>query len=218
MNSSTLAAFALGAALTGAAIPLLRPAAPAGPLAAALAASPAQDQQMSEMMKEMFEKARKFIAPGEAHKALAPYLGKWDCVLSMSMGPGAPAMTSKFQTSIDWLVDGRFLKVESKGEMMGQPYYSFGFMGYDNFKQAYVSSWVDNMNTWILSAQGKLAQDGKTMILYGLMDEYTTGEVGKMVKYVRRWKDADHFVEEVHDLAIGEENTKVVEIAFARSK
>jgi hypothetical protein len=39
-----------------------------------------------------------------------------------------------------------------------------------------------------------------------------------MVKYVVRWKDADHFIEEVHDLAIGETNTQVIELAFSRVK
>jgi serine/threonine protein kinase len=48
------------------------------------------------------------------------------------------------------------------------------------------------------------------------LDEYLTGEVAKMVKYVWRFESADRFVIEVHDLPIGENNTKVFEIVHTR--
>ena len=202
MSPNSLLAFALGATLA-AVLPWV--------------ARPQQEPPMNEQMKQMIEMGKKFTEPSEAHKKLADYVGTWTCDWKMGMsGQLAPVGTSKAVTS--WLVPGKFIKTEIEGTMMGQPFKSFGFAGYDNFKQAYVRSIIDSQQTAILSAQGKLTQDGKTMIWYGTLDEYLTGENDKMVKYVVRWKDADHFVEEVHDLGIGETNTQVIELAFSRVK
>ena len=49
------------------------------------------------------------------------------------------------------------------------------------------------------------------------LDEYLTGEHDKMVKYVWRFSSKDKMVLEVHDLPIGENNTKVLEISYARA-
>jgi hypothetical protein len=52
--------------------------------------------------------------------------------------------------------------------------------------------------------------------MWGLMDEPMTGEVGKHVKYVTRVINDDKFIFEIHDLAIGGDKTKVVEIVYTR--
>lgn len=54
------------------------------------------------------------------------------------------------------------------------------------------------------------------LVSYGPMDEPLTGENDKPVKYVWRFPDAKTIVFELHDLAIGEPNTKVVEVTYRR--
>jgi hypothetical protein len=61
-------------------------------------------------------------------------------------------------------------------------------------------------------------QDGTVLTMFGKMDEWMTGEIGKTVKYVFRIVDKNRFVFEVHDMAIGEPNTKVMEITYIRRK
>jgi hypothetical protein len=217
MSSNTVFAFVLGAALAAAA-PLVVPRAPQQQPPAAGQQQPPPGQPSPEDMKKMFEQAKKFTEPSEAHRKLAEHLGKWDVEWKMTMGPGPGTAVGKCKAEVSWLIEGRFTKMEMTGTFMQQPFKSFGISGYDNFKQAYVRAGVDSMNTFMLTAQGKVTQDGRTLIWYGTMDEYLTGENDKMVKYVDRSIDADHFVEEVHDLAIGEENTKVVELSFTRAK
>jgi len=202
MNLRSAAFFVLGAAATTAVAPLV---------------ARQEKQEMPPEMAAMYAAAAKFTQPGEKHKKLEAYLGRWDVESLVSMGPGnemKSAMTAEFA----WQIPGRFLKLESRGSLMGMPYQGFGLLGYDNFKQAFVSTWIDNMNTYKLDAQGNLAQDGTTLITYGTLDEYLTGENDKPVKYVYRWKDADHFSFEVHDLAIGETNTCVVTMNYSRAK
>lgn len=203
MNAKAVAWFLLGAAAA----------------AAPIAATPkAQDQgAMSPEMAAAFAQAEKFTRPGPMHQKLNDYVGKWNVVTSMTMGPGQ-VMTSESKAEFRWLIDGRFLEQRMKGQLMGMPYEGFGLLGHDNFKQAFVSTWIDNLNTYKLDAQGKLGQDGKTLIFYGPLDEYLTGENDKPVKYAYRWQDADHFTFEVHDLAIGETNTCVISMAYSRAK
>jgi hypothetical protein len=55
-----------------------------------------------------------------------------------------------------------------------------------------------------------------TRILYGTLDEYLTGEHDKIMKYVWRLQSASRIVLEVHDLAIGDNNTRVLEMASRR--
>jgi hypothetical protein len=57
---------------------------------------------------------------------------------------------------------------------------------------------------------------GNALLSYGTIDEYLTGEHDKMVKYVWRFPSKDKMVLEIHDLPIGENNTKVLEFAYTR--
>jgi hypothetical protein len=90
-------------------------------------------------------------------------------------------------------------------------------MGYDNFKQSYVTTMVSTMDTAMLHAEGDMDPSGKALLAYGTLDEYLTGEHDKMVKYVWRFVSDDEIVLEIHDLPIGEHNTKVVEITYSRA-
>ena len=123
---------------------------------------------MAEEMKKMIEQAAKYVQPGELHKKLADYVGKWDCITTMTMGPGAATPVGKSTAEISWLMEGRWLKQEAKGSFMNMPYHAFGLLGHDNFKQSFVSSWIDNQNTFKLDAEGRLLQDGKTLMNGGI--------------------------------------------------
>ncbi len=177
-------------------------------------AAPAPQQANGDDMQKMMEAAKKWTAPSAAHQKLARFVGKWDVESSM-LGQPVGKSKAEFRT----ILGGRFVEAELKGQFwIKKDYESVYLLGFDNFKQAYVQTSIDNMNTMMLEAQGKADQSGDALILYGKMDEYLTGEIGKEVKYVYRWKDDDHFSIEVHDLAIGESNTKVVEMQYTRAK
>ena len=156
--------------------------------------------------------------PGENHAWLGRFVGSWDSVTKIWMAPGAPPAESKGTSENKWLVDGRWLMSSSTGSMMGQPYSATGIMGYDNFRKKYVMTYVDSMTTAMLASEGHRTQDGETLISYGPMDEPLNGEVEKPVKYVWRFHGPDKHVFEIHDLAIGESNTKVIEATYTRRK
>lgn len=168
---------------------------------------------MDAMMK-MWEQVS---TPGAAHQRLNSLVGKWNTESRMWMDPQNPIVT-KGTAEMKWVLGGRFLQQDFSGEMLGKPLNGIGFTGYDNYSMKYVSFWVDNSATAMFTMEGTFDQSGTVLTMYGKMDEWMTGERDKNVKYVTRLTGADSMTFEIHDLAIGETNTKVVEIVYTRVK
>ncbi len=112
--------------------------------------SPAAD------MAAMMEKAKRFTEPGKNHKTLERFLGKWDTELRFFLGAQATP-PEKGTSEFSWLIEGRWLKSETKGTMMGRPAQTFHILGYDSFKQSFVSTTVSNMDTAMNHSEGDMA-------------------------------------------------------------
>ena len=173
--------------------------------------TPVQDPP--DMEKEM-AKAKKWMSPGKNHEVLKKFLGSW---ITETTIMGSPAAT-KGTSEIEWLMEGRWIRIDSKSTLFGKPFHSFTIMGYDNFKMCFVSTGVSTFDTMMIHNQGNLDQSGKSLVSYGTIDEYMTGERDKPVKVAWRFTSEDKMTMEVHDLAIGETNTKVFEIVYTRKK
>jgi hypothetical protein len=103
--------------------------------------------------------------PGKMHERLAKDVGVWQGKCSMWMPPGGgEPMKSDCTMTITSIMDGRYFKSEMSGEMAGMgPYNGFGIGGFDNVSQKFVSTWIDNHSTGILTGTGDLTPDGKTV-------------------------------------------------------
>lgn len=102
--------------------------------------------------------------PGKMQELLTKDAGEWQGKTTMWMGPGGEPVTSECTSSVDPIMDGRFTKVEMKGDMPGMgPYHGGGVYGYDNVSKKFVSSWIDNHSTGIMQGDGELSDDGKTI-------------------------------------------------------
>jgi hypothetical protein len=184
---------------------------------AAVQAQQSEDpKKAAANMAAMMEKAKRFTQPGDRHKALERFLGKWTMETRFFMA-GKPTEPEKGTAEFSWLMAGRWMKSEWKGSMMRTPMEGFMILGYDNFKQSYVSTMISSLDTAMTHAEGDMDPSGNALLSYGTLDEYLTGEHDKMVKYVWRFPSKDKMVLEVHDLPIGEQNTKVLEISYARA-
>jgi hypothetical protein len=158
------------------------------------------------------------MKPGPAHERLKELLGSYDLTMRMWMDPGQPPMESKGTADITWFAEGKWLQEIRSMPIMGQPSKSLMILGYDNFKERYVCTKVDTMQTCIFNAFGHFDQSGDDLILWGTIDEAMTPEQDKQVKCVYRGFGKDKFVFEVHDMMIGETNTKVFEVEYVRRK
>ncbi|MBI4548727.1 MAG: DUF1579 domain-containing protein [Ignavibacteriae bacterium] len=178
----------------------------------------AQDKKQAPNVEEMMKKWEEVAAPGENHKKLNDFVGSWETATSMWMeGPQKPPMVSKGTATMRWTLDGRFLYQEASGEMMGKPFSGMGFTGYNNVNKRYEMFWIDNSSTAMFTGDGTFDQSGKVLTLYGKMDDPTTGEHGKNIKYVLRVVDKDKHIFEFHD-PVYEPNTKMGEIVYTRKK
>lgn len=156
---------------------------------------------------------------GPPHERLAELVGKYETTSRMWMaGPDAKPTESKGTAEISWLHEGRWLQCKWQGEMMGMKLGGTWWLGYDNFKQRYVATFVDNFQTCMSSAMGLFDAKGDDLFLWGTIDEPMTPEQDKQVKYVYRGFGADTLRFEVHDMMIGESNTRVVEVEYARKR
>jgi len=158
------------------------------------------------------------MQPSAAHARLKELLGTYEVTMRMRMMPGEPAMESKGTAEIGWFAEGKWLQSTWDIEMMGQAVRGIDHLGYDNFKERYVWCKVDSMQTSIQTASGHFDRSGDDLILWGTIDEPMTPEQDKQVKYVYRGFGKDTFTLEVHDMMIGESNTKVLEFVYARKK
>ena len=172
----------------------------------------------AEGMEEMMARWMAAATPGEQHEYLDRQVGKWNTRTRVWMeGPQSEPSESTGTSERRMILGGRFLVEETDGAIAGMPHQGFGLTGYDNFKQRFVANWVDNMTTGILSMSGTLDAEGKVLTYYGQMDEPTTGEHDKWVKYVHREISDDEHVFEIYDLSQGD-GAKTLEVTYTRAK
>lgn len=182
----------------------------------ATAETPAiQGADVEAMMKKWMEAA----TPGAPHKKLNDMVGTWQATIRswMNGADGEPAV-SNGTSEVKWVLGGRFLQQDVKGEMMGMPFSGIGFTGYDNINKKYVGFWIDNSSTGMYPTEGTLDKEGKVLTMIGKMDDVTTGEHDKTMKYVYRFITRDRHVYEMHDLSLPEGKTRVGEIEYVRAK
>ncbi len=170
---------------------------------------------IAEELAEMLSRAEKYTAPGDRHKLLAGFVGKWSTKTWITLG-GTKSEPETGTADFRWLVENRWLASETRGTFLGAAFEAHSVLGYDNFKMSYVTSSVTNMDTAMHYAEGDMDDSGETLLLFGTLNEYLTGEHDKMTQTVWRFPDPDRMIVEVHDLSMGETHTKVVEVHYTR--
>lgn len=153
------------------------------------------DADKAEMMKKM-EAAG---TPGPAHKALGALVGDWKAEVQCWCEPGGPANTSQGTSKISWILNGHFLQAEFHGEMMGKPFTGQTLIGYDNVKQTFNTVWISDMQTAIMTNEGKGENGNKVITLHGTSACPATGRTNIPIKTVYRLVSADNFVFEMYN-------------------
>jgi len=175
----------------------------------------AQDPPASD---KVMATAQQYTQPGPHHEFLERFLGTWETETRFTMAGMEKMPPAPGTIECSWLIDGRWIQMQGSGTMFGMRLSTFEVMGYDNFKKSYVLSRVQNLDTAMHNAEGDVDPSGNVLLLYGTLDEYLTGEHDKMVKTIYRFVSNDEILLEVHDLPIGEKNTKVIEMTMKRKE
>ncbi len=188
------------------------------------APAPQPEAMDAKAMQEGMKKWMDAMKPGSQHEFLAKMVGTWTTKTKITMMPGAPAMETAGEATIRMVHGGRFLLQENTGKMLlpaadgsmkSVDMTGMGMTGFDNLRKQFVMCWTDNMTTGMLTANGSLSQDGKTITMFGQMDEPMTGETGKFVRYVTTMVDKDTWKFQIDEVQYGAPFT-VVEVEYSR--
>jgi hypothetical protein len=127
-------------------------------------------------MEEMNEAMMRAGTPGAQHKALDPFVGKWNAKITMWMDPSQPAMESTGTMESSWKYDGRYLDQKFEGDFMGQPFHGTGMWGFDVAAGKYIGFWYDSGSTGLANFSGAIPKDGKTFVSTMTMTDPLTGK------------------------------------------
>ena len=173
------------------------------------------DAEMMAMMMEMGK-------IGENHKLLAKCVGTWTYACKFWMDPDAPANESTGTSVTKEIMGGRYFLTEHNGKMQmpgpdgkmtDMDFKGMAIDGYDNAKKKFVSSWIDNMGTGIMIAEGSYDSAKKTLS-YDSECEMMPGMKTKM-RHVMTINDKDHHTFEMFENRDGK-LVRTMEIKYTR--
>ena len=157
------------------------------------------------------------MQPGKEHEELKKLEGKYDVAAKMWMDPSQPAQESKGTAEFTMVMNGRYLKQDFKGEMMGKPYNGVGFEGFDKVANKFVSMWMDDVGTQPMMMYGESKDGGKTVEFEGEHKCPMTGQQVKM-RAIHKQVDADKFIFEMYHAYPGQKEFKGMELTYTRKK
>lgn len=177
------------------------------------AATPAAYAQSEEDMK----KWATYMTPADAHKKMASWNGEWNGDITMWMAPGAPPAKSTGTAVNKMIMGGRYQQSTHTGEFGGMPFEGQSTLAFDNAKQMYISTWIDNMGTGIMVMEGKYDEASKAIHLRGKMVDPISGKELN-VREVFREIDNDTQRMEMYCEGPDGKEYKNMEIVFTRKK
>ena len=161
----------------------------------------------------------------ENHKLLSSMDGNWTYTIKMWMNPdpNAAPQQSKGTATRKTVMGGRYVVMDvtgkmqmpdEAGKMKDLQFKGMGTEGYDNVKQKFVGSWIDNMGTGIQFSEGTYDPASKTFTFTSEM-EMMPG-MKTPVREVLKMTDKDHMLLEWYENRGGQEK-KTMEIAYTRA-
>ena len=170
----------------------------------------------------MSPETMKLMAPGDAHKTLEAFAGKWNYTVQHRMAPDAPAMEMKGKTVNRMIMGNRFLQQEAKGQAMkGQKMPAFegmGLTGYDNVRKEYTTTWVDNMNTGMMTSTAQFDAAKNALTEKGTFSCPMTGKRNMNFRSVWTLVDKNKYTYEMFTKDEKGKEFKAMEIAYTRTK
>ena len=185
-------------------------------------AAPSGQPNEAEMMKKMMELSKL----NENHKLLTGLDGSWNYKIKfwMNPDPNAKPQESAGTATRKSIMGGRFVVMDVAGKMQmpgedGKPkdvmFKGMGIEGYDNVKNKFVASWVDNMGTGIEFSEG--TYDPATKSLTYTSEVEPIPGMKTPIREVIKFADKDHMSLEWYENQGGQEK-KTMEINYTRSK
>lgn len=141
-------------------------------------------QDMSTQEKKMMDQMMKYGTPGPEHELLKKYAGDWDVEITSYPPMGQPRKSVGAMKG-ELLFEGRYVKMTFDGRMGDMPFKGLEVIGYDLFKKAYTTFWIDGWSTAFMTTAGSLDKAGLVLTETGSYpDAMTDGKTLQKVKNV----------------------------------
>jgi hypothetical protein len=175
---------------------------------ASAAAAPSQE----EMMKKMEEMGR----VTDQHKSLDYLVGDWKVTAKMWPAPGAKPEESTGKAHFEPMFEGRFIRETFEGQMMGKAFQGVGYLGYDNMKKKYTTTWMDSMSTGVFEFEGDSSDKGKTIT--STSEEFTCPMTGapKKIRAVMKKVSKNEVRYEHYDKDVSGKEFKMMELVYKK--
>jgi hypothetical protein len=133
--------------------------------------------------------------PTKEHQWLKQFIGEWESVAEMSMGPGMPTEKMQGSEKVHALGDN-WIVSNLEGEMPGGAGKMQGMMtvGYDAAKGKYVGTWVDSVMPHLWVYEGTVDETGKILTLNAVGPNMMGGEGMSNYRDITEFKSPDHRV------------------------
>ena len=174
-------------------------------------------QQSEQDQQKAMEAYLKMMAINENHAYLKNFVGEWNVTSKGWMMPGQEPVISQNTGQAELILGGRFLKIQFKGTMFGQPFEGLQIIGYDNMKKKYISFWIDSTSTAFFETEGTRDEPSKTTTETGLWPDPMTGGTTK-VKGVTKLVSPDEFSYELYMIGPDGKEFKSLENRCLRKK
>lgn len=171
---------------------------------------------VSAQSEEEAQKWMEFMTPSKVHAMMAKWDGEWNEEIKMWMAPGAPEQQMKSTCINKMILGGRYQESKHSGDFMGMPFEGLSTLAWDNARNVFVSTWIDNFGTGIATMEGTWDEGTKTATLKGKMTDPMTGTLTD-IREVFRVVDDNTQIMEQYGVKDGTEY-KTMEIKFTRKK
>jgi hypothetical protein len=156
-----------------------------------------------------------YASPGPPHARLASRAGTWDLDITYWERPDAEPLRTKGTSQVTAIWGGRYLVEHLKTEFDGEPFSGLGITGYDNFKNKFVSVWIDCLSTGIMRATGE--GEGATIVYDSESVDFVNRSY-KMCRSSERTIDADTRRIFLYDTDLDGNEFMSFEIVYRRKK
>ncbi|HYV54140.1 MAG TPA: DUF1579 domain-containing protein [Chitinophagaceae bacterium] len=184
-------------------------------MAGTASAQSSTQQSMTPEQAEMMKKWEAYMTPGDIHKMLAKSNGEWNEDVTMWMDPAAPPQKSTSTATNTMIMGGRYQQSMHRGSFNGMPFEGMSLLGYDNAKKTFISTWIDNMGTGIMTMEGTYDPNTKTVTSKGHEVDPMTGK-DMDVREVFTMVDDNTQIMSMYMTPAGGKEFKTMEIKFTR--
>ncbi len=168
-------------------------------------------QDDAAMMKAWMD----FMTPGEMHNWMAQSDGVWSGQVNTYMDPANPTVSTATVTN-KMIFNGLYQIGDYTGVMMGQPFMGHSILAYDNAKQKFVNTWIDNMGSGVIVMYGDYDKASKTLHLKGTQTDPMTkkdASIRQEVKFI----DSNTQTITMYGPGMDGNETKMMDISLKRN-